>query len=77
MLVSNLNRDFHTDINPQSLLREPIEAPHIKDITRSVVLLGGSNLSNTAPYITAPWDIKSSISHGGDWSCLEVASNPS
>jgi hypothetical protein len=61
VLVSNLNRDFHTDINPQSLLRDPIEAPHIKDTSKSVVLLGGSNLSNTAPYITAlgykVWDL--------------------
>jgi hypothetical protein len=57
VLVSNLNRDFHTDINPQSLLRDPIEAPHIKDTSRLVVLLGGSNLSNTAPYITA-WGYK-------------------
>ncbi len=61
VLASNLNRDFHTDINPQSLLRDLKEAPNIKDTTKSVVLLGGSNLSNTAPYISAlgykVWDL--------------------
>jgi hypothetical protein len=61
VLASNLNRDFHTDINPQSLLRDLTEAPHIKDTTKSVVLLGGCNLSNTAPYISAMgykvWDL--------------------